>query len=44
MKEHPFIAGMLIAFLVIAVLSALGLLAYPELIFIYRTVNGFFKK
>ncbi|MDD4125994.1 MAG: hypothetical protein PHW77_09770 [Eubacteriales bacterium] len=42
MKKHPFIAGMIIGFCVILIITVLGLLAFPELIYIYRAVSRYF--
>jgi|ADurb_Gel_03_Slu_FD_contig_21_4899268_length_1188_multi_4_in_0_out_0_2 hypothetical protein len=42
MTKHPFIAGMIIGFCVILIIMIIGLIVFPELIYIYRAVNRYF--
>jgi hypothetical protein len=43
MAKHPLVAGLIIGLFAILIIVILGLIAFPELIFIYRAVNRYLE-
>lgn len=41
MRDHPFVAGLIVGLFAILLLILVGLLFYPELVYIYRVADRY---